>query len=108
MSGKPVGWMRGSLLDGSNSVVMKIRRQPTGMVNPPNSRRAVAGAGVVVVIVFVLVLLIEVKVSVGLREGDGAKDGVAVAPMQRDAHGGGEASGIGERQEGGRADDVAP
>ena len=41
MSGKPVGWMRGSPLDGSSSAVMKIRRQPAGMVKPPNVRSGV-------------------------------------------------------------------
>src|ERR1700722_5345257 len=110
MSGKPVGWMRGSLLDGSSSAVMKMRRQPAGIVKPPNvNGSAEAGAGMALLLMmFVLVLLISVKVSVGLRKGDGAEDGVAVAPVERDADGGGEAGGMGGRGEGGRADDVAP
>src|SRR5579863_4730266 len=62
MSGKPVGWMRGSLLEGSKSAVMKVRRQPAGMVNPPNSRSAEADVdAALLIIVFLLVLVIGVK-----------------------------------------------
>src|SRR4051812_4224294 len=100
MSGKPVGWMRGSLLDGSNSAVMKMRRQPAGMVNSPNlERSAEAGAGVVLLLI-VFVWVIWVNGSVGWREGDGAEDGVSIPPVERDADGGGETGGIGGRREG--------
>ena len=110
MSGKPVGWMRGSLLDGSSSAVMKMRRQPSGMVNLPNvNGSAEVGAGVVLLLmVFALMWLGEVKVSVVLWQGNRTVESATVVPAERDGNGGGKPTGIGGRREGGRADDVAP
>src|SRR5208337_38944 len=103
--------MRGSPLDDSNSAVMKMRRQPVGMVNPPNvNGSAEAAVGVMLLFMMLLLMwLVLVKVSVGLREGNGTEDGVSVAPMQRDAHGGGESGGIGGGGQGagGNTNDVA-
>src|SRR6266498_396115 len=77
ISGKPVGWMRGSLLDGSSSAVMKTRRQPDGTTNPPKFNK-----GLPVSVSGFMICSFSLSVSI-LRKRDCTEDRPAIPPVKR-------------------------